>query len=480
MIRIRTKLFIFLFILVVLLNSISFLLYQNGQRSAQQYNNILQRFFLLNEVSQSTTDVYKSLNTYLSERTPLAYQKFLQQRKELKNQQDKLSALQNEDNYLQVENYRNMITSFLQQTGITAGAFQSHYIGRYSMHLQEAKQISTYIQEMTLKLIDYELNRYQKVYDKMKKRSAYFNSMGIFVFISTVLMCTLFAVWFSRGITDPINRLMRSAHEISAGRFDGDPVRVSTNDEFRMLTHTFNDMRENTRQLFIETKRKAELDQLLKEMELKNLQSQINPHFLFNILNTISKTAYMEDAEHTNQLIESTAVLLRHNLSHLDKPVALSKEVEVIREYFFLQSARFGNRVKFYTHLDEASLSISIPSMTLQPIIENAFIHGIESYENGGIISLAIEQDEQFIWVKIKDNGVGMSEEMQRSLLDMSTFDDTDVTHTSGHSTGLGLKNVFRRLQLFYKREQLFDIYSIEGQGTTVILKLPIDQGGDN
>jgi signal transduction histidine kinase len=477
-IRIRTKLLLFLLILVLLLNGLAFFLYHSGQRSIDQYNQILNRFFLLNEVSQKTNDVYQSLNAYLVEQTPEYYQDYLHDRKELKQEQIQLQAIANENNYLIIENYENMITSFLEECAIVSGAFQQQSINRYSSHLLSAGQISRFIQETTLNLLNRELTRYQSIYPKINQKSAYFQSMGILVFISTFLICALFAVWFSRGITNPIGRLTVAAEEISRGKFDGKPVRASTKDELRFLTHTFNDMRANIRELIGEIKEKSELDKLLKEMELKSLQSQINPHFLFNILNTVSKTAYLEGADRTNELVESTAALLRHNLGNLDKPTTLGKEVDIIREYFFLQKARFGDRVRFQTELDESCLSAAVPNMTLQPIVENAFIHGIESYEEGAEIILCVEESNHTVIVRVIDNGVGMDEATKNRLLRLED-DTTEQKGSRGHSTGLGFKNVIKRLQLFYQQKNLVDIESEIGRGTEVVLKLPIKKGDE-
>lgn len=476
--RIRTKLLLFLLILVILLNGVAFLLYQSNKHSIGQYNQLLNRFFLLNEVSQKTNSVYQSLNIYLAKQTPKTYQKYLHERKELKQDQAKLPEIANENNDLTLENYQHMITSFLEESAIVSGAFQDQNIDRYSSHLKETKNISGFIHDATLTLLNGELTRYQGFYQKVHQRGAYFNQMGILVFISTFLLCLLFAYWFSRGITKPIGRLTAAAGEISEGKLDGEPVRAATNDELSFLTQTFNDMRANIRELVGEIKEKSELDRLLKEMELKSLQSQINPHFLFNILNTVSRTAYLEGADRTSELVESTAALLRHNLSDLHQPTTLGKEVEIIREYFFLQKARFGERVRFQTDIDESSLSASIPSMTLQPLVENAFIHGVESYEEGAEIKIRIHREEGWVIVEVMDNGVGMDEKTKRKLL-RSEEDQVNTVEAHGHSTGLGVKNVMRRLQLFYQREHLVAIDSGIGKGTTVTLKLPVGERRD-
>lgn len=476
MIRIRTKLLVFLIVLLILLNGVAFLLYQSNQNALGQYNQLLNRFFLLNEVSQKTDRVYELLNTYLSEQTPKAYQKYLQERKTLKKKQAQLSDLANENNHITLENYRHMITSFLEESAIVSGAFQNDNINRYSEHLTETENISQMIHNATLTLLNGELTNYHSLYQQMKQKNAYFHQMGVLVFISTFFLCLLFAYWFSRGITKPIGDLTAGAKEISQGELEGNDVQVATKDEFRFLAHTFNDMRGNIREMVTEVNEKAQQEQLLKEMELKSLQSQINPHFLFNILNTISKTAYLEEAERTSDLIDSTAALLRHNLSRLDQPTTLGREMDVIREYFFLQQARFGERVTFQTTLDDACQAVAMPSMTLQPLVENAFIHGIESYEQGARIDVRTACEAGWVVVTVMDNGVGMDEEIRQDLLSLAD-DGPDKAASHGHATGLGVKNVIKRLQLFYQRDDLVTIDSELGKGTVVTLRLPFQQG---
>jgi sensor histidine kinase YesM len=476
MIRIRTKLMVFFIVLVLLLNAVAFLLYHNGQKSIDQYNFILQRLYLLNAISQKTDAVYQSLHIYMSEQTPENHREHLERRQELKQEQRKLSELiEKHDNRVAVENYQNMISSFLEESGIVLDAFQKQKITVYPVHMAEAEKIMRFIKETTLELTNGELERYEDFYYMINQKSTYSEWMGISIFVSAFLLCTLFALWFSRGITRPIKRLSTAAKEISAGRFDGEPVKVSTKDELLLLTHTFNDMRSNIRTLVKEMEEKSELDKLLREMELKSLQSQINPHFLFNVLNTITKTAYLEDADRTSDLIESTAALLRYNLANLNKPTTLSREVEVIEHYFFLQTARFEERVRFHSDIDESYLSLPIPHMTLQPIVENSFIHGIESYEEGAEITLSITGADGKVTIEVIDNGVGMNEAIRKRLLSTEE-EDLDVAGHKGHSTGLGVKNVMRRLELFYQATDLFDIESEVGKGTKVTMELPIQQ----
>jgi len=296
-----------------------------------------------------------------------------------------------------------------------------------------------------------------------------------------VLLCSMFMFWFSDGITKPIRKLSVAARQISRGNFDVGEIKVTTRDELRFLTETFNSMCSNIRGLIVEIKQKSELDTLVRKMELRSLQNQINPHFLFNTLNMASKMAYVEGAEKTSELVESISALLRYNLRKLHHTVVLRDEVAIVREYLFIQKMRFGSRIMFSEQVEEAMMDCALPSLTLQPLIENAFVHGIESYESGAELELSIFRQNERVIVEVRDNGVGMDENTIHKLLfepapeyepDLSSVSHVEP-HMSKRTNGIGLRNVLRRLQLFYQCEDVMEIESSPGGGTTIRLKLP-------
>ena len=212
--------------------------------------------------------------------------------------------------------------------------------------------------------------------------------MGFALFSASFFIVLLFSLLFSQNITKPIYQLTKAAHEIALGKLDGEEIDYYKKDELGFLTATFNKMRKDLIELFTQIQEKSEQEQLIKEMELKSLQSQINPHFLFNTLNTIGKLAYIEGSERVQHLIMSLSKLLRYNLSKLEKPVKLKDELHVVQDYFFIQKTRFGPRINFVVSVDDECLSLDIPILTLQPIVENAFIHGVESLESEGLIEI--------------------------------------------------------------------------------------------
>ncbi|WP_347548732.1 sensor histidine kinase [Pseudalkalibacillus hwajinpoensis] len=478
--KIQARFILFFTLLVVLMNGVAFYLFHNSQRTIDDYHTSFQRFIVLNELSQQTNKVYEAMNAYLTERTQNELKAYAEERKTLSRKKDELlENVKNESNYLTVTNYENMIESFLLECDITVQAFQRQDINQYSGHLNESAQISKYIQETTLTLINSELTEYRSFYNQMDQKSNYLQWMGISLFVSMILFSLVMAFWFSRGITAPIHELAAAARKLSKGDFTAEKVVVKSKNELQLLADTFYRMQENIRGLIKEIKQKSELDQLLKEMELKSLQSQINPHFLFNTLNTISRRAYIEGADRTSELIESVSALLRYNLGNLNKDVTLRDEINIVKEYFFIQQSRFGDRVSFDVITDDEVLDCKIPVLTLQPIVENAFIHGVEAYEEGGKIALHVYAIQGEVVVEVIDNGVGMAKERLVEIL--SDEERVEQENRRGHSTGLGMKNVKKRIELFTSQAGKMTVESSPESGTIVRLNLPysVVRGGE-
>ncbi|WP_099159679.1 sensor histidine kinase [Virgibacillus ndiopensis] len=465
---IRGKLLVYFFVFVILFQVTAVSIFVSSNELMRTYNNSFQRFLLLNSISQKSETLYTETEKFVTEyesdhHSYYVVKELLQQEKE------KLASSFYDIDPIEMKNYINLIETFIQESELTAGFVIKDDIEQYTYHLEEARNASGYIQEATLELINLELTAYQSFYQDLQVRNQSFLYFIIFLFITTIMLAIFFAIWFSSGVTKPLNKLSQAAKEVSSGDLLGEPVTIRSKDELKLLGDTFNSMRSNIHELVEEIKDQSELDRLLKEMELKHLQSQINPHFLFNTLNTLSKMAYLEDAKSTSALIDSVATILRHNLGEIDHHVILNDEVKVVKDYFHLQKTRFSERIQFELHVDESCLDLEIPRLTLQPLVENAFIHGIEEKEDGGTISLHIFQKTDQVIVEISDDGAGMDQGKIDQLMSLGKQQDVHV----GHSTSIGLTNVIRRLQLFYQLSHVVEIDSEQNKGTTIRLLLP-------
>ncbi|MGG4213077.1 sensor histidine kinase [Paenibacillus sp. FSL L8-0638] len=464
---IRTKLLLFIPLLVVFANIIAYFVFQSGKVVQQSYDEMLGRILLIEQTSESAESNLKLLYAYLlnprddkAMQGPTEYQLM-----QLKGKIQEVSD--STDPSFAEENYVNLLTTFLEQkqaavldanTQDPQSAFE-HYI--------EAEKTVSYIHEEGQRLIDAELAYYRPIIENIRNKNERMNVLGVALFGMNALMGVLLAIWISRSITGPVGRLVGLAKRIATGDLNIKPP-PRRDDELGVLSDAISQMSADLSILIEKDKQSLEMRRLVKELELLALQNQINPHFLFNTLNVLSKLAILEGAEKTSDLIVSLSNLLRYSLQKLDKPVTLQEELDHIREYVTIQQARFRDRILFNLHFDASVLQQQIPALTIQPFIENAFLHGVADMEDGAIITLTLSRANEDVQIEISDNGKGMTEETRLSVLRLEGKVESDS------STGLGMQNVFRRLQLFYGKEGMVEISSSTGRGTTITIRIPV------
>lgn len=172
-----------------------------------------------------------------------------------------------------------MIDTLIVEGELTIGFAIRDNIDMYNDHLEEAQNTAIYLKEITLDLIDLELTEYQSFYQQLNERNDAFRQFIIYLFLTSVLLAVFFALWFSKELNEPIQVLTNMAREVSAGKLDGKTIEIQSNDEMKILGEAFNQMRGNIRELIQEMQKKSEQEQLMKELELKHLQNQVNPHF---------------------------------------------------------------------------------------------------------------------------------------------------------------------------------------------------------
>lgn len=222
--------------------------------------------------------------------------------------------------------------------------------------------------------------------------------------------------------------------------------------------------------LMDEIKARAELERALKDTELKALQSQVNPHFLFNVLNTLGRLALIEDAPKTQEIVYALADMLRYSLKNTNQLVELKEEINHIERYLTIQSIRFGDRIKHKIEIPASLEKAKIPPMALQSLVENSMNHGLEPKESEGeikIIGYAVEDD---IIIEITDNGIGIDHGKLKIILD-----ESKDTSSISKSMGIGIYNVNKRLSYHYGPQYKLEIKSSVNLGTTVKVKIPKD-----
>lgn len=216
---------------------------------------------------------------------------------------------------------------------------------------------------------------------------------------------------------------------------------------------------------------RAQTEKLLSQAQFKALQSQINPHFLFNTLNAISQLAILENSDKTAEAIFSLSALLRRSLKDSGGLAFLSEETEYIDEYFKIKKLLYRERIRFTMQIDADCLHLRVPVFTLQPLVENSLVHGLEPKPEGGELVLAIRREGRFTSIVIRDNGLGMPKERLQMLRELKNVSAPSET------SGIGIANVILRLQAFFGQGFAWNIESLPGKGTSIELFLPQMEG---
>ncbi len=483
--RIHNKFMVFFIIVLSLMCAITLIIYKNSQESIGQYDRILQRFLVLNEISQNTDEINHVFQDYLLVQNEERLEDFEQYKAEIySNQAQFTEVISPQYDTSLSKNYYHMLSYFIDQMERSLETQTQEQTTEHFIYREEVEKVATWLNETTLRLINHELEDYHQLHSDSLMQNQFHLSFAIYGAMSLFAISLLFTYFMSKRILSPIHRLVEQANELSTGNFDVKDVEV-TNDEVGVLSETFNQMKRNVKQLFVEIKQRAKLEQklqdqeikniethrLLKEMELRSLQNQMNPHFLFNTLNVVSKMAYIEGAEKSSDLVVSISKLLRYNLRPLEKAVTLRDEISHVKEYIEIQQVRFSERIVVEIKIETNDLDIPIPLLTLQPIVENAFIHGVDAKESGGEICIRVFERNHAVVAEISDNGEGIDADVLKELTDKNELEVTG--EPKGHLTGIGLMNVQKRLRMFYDKDDTVKVNSTLGYGTTIQLSLP-------
>ncbi|MDD3279263.1 MAG: histidine kinase [Lachnospiraceae bacterium] len=267
-----------------------------------------------------------------------------------------------------------------------------------------------------------------------------------------------------------INTIILSVRKIQNEDFDIS-LPVKGNDEVDQLASSINYMAGKINGL-INQVYKAEL--LQKETELSALQAQINPHFLFNILDTFKMIAIINDLDDFSDSIAALGRLLRYNICPLSKQCLLSDEIKVLEDYIHIQNLLLNNRIHLLLSVPEELYSTPIPNFILQPLVENAFSHGFKDKLDTLYIKIGIFARQDYVEIRIEDNGTGISLEGREALLDtLSQVKATKKCSATGH--GIGITNVYLRLLLQYQEQVTLDFtQSEELGGACIILMFPV------
>ena len=303
--------------------------------------------------------------------------------------------------------------------------------------------------------------------EELLRRSNEAQSIYVLVAIGLMAVALFFSRFVAKSITLPIQRLCDSMERVQEGDFSVSDIVVDSENEIGSLTKSFNVMTHRIHELMEQNIREQEAK---RKSELKALQSQINPHFLYNTLDSIIWMAEGKKNEEVVLMTASLARLLRQSISNEDELVSIGQEIEYARGYLTIQKMRYKDKLEFQIEVEPSILHIRLIKLVLQPIIENAIYHGLKYKESKGLLCVRGFMKNGNAVLQVIDDGVGMDQETLDHIYERHKVDY--------HSNGVGIYNVQKRLQLYYGNEYGIVYESKPGEGTTATITIPGQQEG--
>ncbi|MBQ2317952.1 MAG: sensor histidine kinase [Lachnospiraceae bacterium] len=381
--------------------------------------------------------------------------------------------------FLLQKNIRSMSEDFLLYADNAITAKRGMNVEAYRQNYEKAMELYNFIYNDLAELNELLFQNNARSYETLQQAINYMEVASAILIVVIMVIGITVVVSTTRGIVAPLTQLSEAATRVGAGNLQQRIPETEAQDEVSIVTRAFNAMLDSLNLYIDKVREGAEKEQQMKEQELlmenhlkeaqlRFLQAQINPHFLFNSLNAGVQLAEMEDDEKTAVFLGKMADFFRYNVKKGTEDARIEEELSIVENYIYILNVRFAGEIIFTKEVDEGALNFRMPSMILQPLVENAVNHGIRDMIGEGWIRLTIQNDPDRVKIVIEDNGKGMDAlQIQKIMERVETIHEDD-------STGIGLDNVISRLSLYYDDVNVVEIVSPgENQGTKVILRLP-------
>ena len=473
------SIFAFTLIFIIAINGVMFF---NVHTMVNRLEQIYVSNLNLDGLLTSLGDVQISVKEYLDTKSTDSLDKYYRAEQSYRRYLDMLNTRPTDDRMLIAEkNIYNLSLNYLDQVEDTINAKRGRDVESYSHYYEEASRSVKIIESFIYSLNNARFKTNNSDYRVLLNSLKYLQAVNITVLILASILDVMLMNTFIGGITKPLRVLSEAAKEVSEGNFDVEVEPATSEDEIGILSGTFAQMLKSIREYLVRLKESLQKENAMKEHELmmesqmadarlKYLQAQINPHFLFNTLNAGAQLAMMEGADKTVVFIDNMASFFRYNISKLDEDTTIAEELALVDNYIYILNVRFSGEIHYQKSIDDSTLDIRVPSMILQPIVENAVNYGIRDIEREKIIEVSCTDKKDHIEISVWDNGRGMDRDKIEAILSGEYSSDKN----SGGGNGIGIGNVMSRLKLYYGQDNLFDIKSDgEDFGTEVLINIP-------
>ena len=479
---ISTKMIVLLIFTSVMTLVINVMMFLNINQVLVQIEQVYATNVQLNEMTEELDKVHSEMLEYLKTRDSNVLQEYYISQQNLSEQ---LALVQEEKMDRQTSVLKNNIyylgKNYLKVSEEAVKAKRGRDVQTYGERYEEAGKIKEYLNGYISSLNNIQFQGNSNNYLLLQNSLYYMEVVGTIMFFVVVLCDTIMVVMMTRRLTKPLKILSGRAKEVTAGDLSVDIPVFRTGDEVESLSKAFDKMMGSIRE-YVEAQRvsmekenemrenELKTQTLLKDAQLKYLQSQINPHFLFNTLNAGMQLAMIEDADKTALFIENMAEFFRYNLSRINEDATLADEIRLVDHYIYILNVRFAGDIHYKKEIEPGLENVLVPSMILQPLVENAVQYGIRGVEWEGWVTLRIRQEAGTVYIEVADNGRGMSQELIERVL----RGENVKNRKNSKSNGIGVYNVLERLQMYYTTEDVLEIESDgEGKGTRFTLKIP-------
>lgn len=482
-ISIRNKLLFIFLIPTIMLLSINAYIYAEINTMIDDISGIYASNAMLNDLQISLTQVHRYLETFLDTRDTEAIEGYLRNQQEFSNILERLNGrLLDDDSMITQKNIRSISEEYIRTANRAVEAKRGRNVVKYKEYYDDADRLFSYINSYIYSLNNRQLQRNSQNYEALFTSLKYSETANLTILCMTSALVTLLVFLLTRGITDPLRRLAEAAEQVARGSLIAEVSGPVANDEVGIVTAAFNQMVASLKDNMEQARQRIELESAMKEKQLlmeahlkdtqlKYLQSQINPHFLFNTLNACAQLAMLEGADRTYTYVQNVADFYRYNVRKNDGVATLAEEIGLVDNYIYIINVRFSGEIHFIKEIEEGVTDVPMPAMILQPLVENSINHGLRDVEWEKKIWLSVYRENDRICVSVRDNGVGISPERTQSILNNGLNGDGLQEHT----TGVGLRNVIGRLRLFYNRDDVMEITSTgSGMGTEVAVFIPV------
>lgn len=459
-------------------------LYVNINSMLEQVDKIYVSNVTLSQLSDALNEVQESMTDYLDTKSSDALDSYYRSDQEFSRLITELNGRAANDQMLITEkNIKMLSENYLRVVSETITAKRGRDVELYKERYEEATNKFSVIEDYIYSLNNEQFARNAGKYLVLINTLKQLEMVNMFMLLFGALFDIFFIYLLTGNIIRPLKNLSAAAADVAAGNFTTNVVETQAQDEVGILSRTFNQMVQSIEQYVVRLResmvtesamkeRELMMEGSLKDAQLKYLQAQINPHFLFNTLNAGAQLAMMEGADKTVTFIENMADFFRYNIKKIDEDTTIGEELRMVDSYIYILNVRFSGEIHYKKQVDEKLEDIKVPSMILQPIVENAVNYGIRGLEREGIIEVSVYRDEptDSICISVWDNGHGMTQERIDEVMSGKVSED----RSRSNSNGIGLGNVITRLQLYFNVEDVLSIKS-DGpeQGTELTIWIP-------